>query len=171
MAVDRSYVDVNRVALDRLRAFVEKASDDDLEHPMNDGWTVATVLAHHDDEHHLLPPHVVGHPLRERERRRDHRPDQQDPPEDRDGRDHPRRPADAQGRGRPHRGRDQAAEDRDHVAKAPSISAPSCSPGAGHVITARGYAAPRRRAWCRATRVRFPQAFEHHTRSERVGSK
>ena len=46
MAVDRSYVDVNRVALDRLRAFVEKASDDDLEHPMNDGWTVATVLAH-----------------------------------------------------------------------------------------------------------------------------
>jgi hypothetical protein len=46
VAVDRSYVDVNRVALDRLRAFVEKASDDDLEHPMNDGWTVATVLAH-----------------------------------------------------------------------------------------------------------------------------
>lgn len=46
MAVDRSYVDANRVALDRLRAFVEKASDADLEQPMSDGWTVATVLAH-----------------------------------------------------------------------------------------------------------------------------
>ena len=46
MAVDRSYVDVNAAALDRLRAFVGKASDADLEHPMNDGWTVAAVLAH-----------------------------------------------------------------------------------------------------------------------------
>ncbi len=46
MAADRSYVDVNAAALDRLRAFVEEASDVDLEHPMNDGWTVATVLAH-----------------------------------------------------------------------------------------------------------------------------
>jgi hypothetical protein len=46
VAVDRSYVDVNAGSLDRLRAFVEKASDADLEHPMNDGWTVATVLAH-----------------------------------------------------------------------------------------------------------------------------
>src|SRR4029453_6337438 len=46
MAFDRSYVDSNRASLDRLKAFVEKASDADLEHPMNDGWTVATVLAH-----------------------------------------------------------------------------------------------------------------------------
>ena len=46
VAVDRSYVDANRASLDRLKAFVEKASDADLEHPMNDGWTVATVLAH-----------------------------------------------------------------------------------------------------------------------------
>jgi len=46
VAVDRSYVDANRAALDRLKGFVEKASDADLAHPMNDGWTVASVLAH-----------------------------------------------------------------------------------------------------------------------------
>jgi len=46
VAVDRSYVDANRASLDRLKTFAEKASDADLAHPMNDGWTVATVLAH-----------------------------------------------------------------------------------------------------------------------------
>lgn len=46
MPVDRSYVDANRAALDRLKGFVEKASDADLEHPMEAGWTVASVLAH-----------------------------------------------------------------------------------------------------------------------------
>jgi hypothetical protein len=46
MTADRSYVDANRAALDRLEGFVEKASDADLEHPMEDGWTVASVLAH-----------------------------------------------------------------------------------------------------------------------------
>ena len=46
MAADRSYVDANRAALDRLKGFVEKASDADLAHPMEDGWTVASVLAH-----------------------------------------------------------------------------------------------------------------------------
>ena len=46
MAVDRSYVEVNRASLDRLRAFVGSASDADLEHPMEAGWTVTTVLAH-----------------------------------------------------------------------------------------------------------------------------
>lgn len=46
MTVDRSYVDANRASLDRLRRFVDTASDGDLEHPMNDGWTVASVLAH-----------------------------------------------------------------------------------------------------------------------------
>ncbi len=46
MTVDRSYVDANRAALERLKGFVEKASDADLAHPMEDGWTVASVLAH-----------------------------------------------------------------------------------------------------------------------------
>lgn len=46
MAVDRSYVDANRAALERLKGFIDKASDADLAHPMEDGWTVASVLAH-----------------------------------------------------------------------------------------------------------------------------
>ena len=108
----------------------------------------------HDEQHHLLPPEAVGHALRQRERRRDHRADQQHPPQDGDGRDHPGRPADAQSRGRPHRGRDQAAYDCDHRAGAPS-STGLCSPRMGHVATAGDAAVVRRRAWCRATRVRF----------------
>jgi uncharacterized damage-inducible protein DinB len=43
---DRSYVERNRQALDRLRALVERASDEDLARPMPDGWTVASVLGH-----------------------------------------------------------------------------------------------------------------------------
>ena len=46
MATDRSYVDQNRVALERLRALADGASDQDLARPMDDGWTVASVLAH-----------------------------------------------------------------------------------------------------------------------------
>ena len=56
-----------------------------------------------------------------------------------------------------------------HSAEAAHIPAATRPPTIA--ITARGYAGTRRRAWCRATRVRFPQAFEHHTRSERVASK
>jgi uncharacterized damage-inducible protein DinB len=43
---DRSYVESNRQALDRLRALVERASDEELARPMPDGWTVASVLGH-----------------------------------------------------------------------------------------------------------------------------
>jgi uncharacterized damage-inducible protein DinB len=46
MATDRTYVQTNREALDRLRALVERASDEDLARPMGDGWTVAGVLGH-----------------------------------------------------------------------------------------------------------------------------
>ena len=46
MAADRTYVQTNREALDRLRALVERASDEDLARPMEDGWTVAGVLGH-----------------------------------------------------------------------------------------------------------------------------
>ena len=43
---DRSYVETNRRELDRLSALVERAGDDDLARPMDDGWTVASVLGH-----------------------------------------------------------------------------------------------------------------------------
>lgn len=46
MMTDRPYVEENRAELERMRAFVERASDDDLRTPMPDGWTVAAVLAH-----------------------------------------------------------------------------------------------------------------------------
>jgi hypothetical protein len=46
MGADRSYVETNRRELDRLKALVDRASDEDLRRPMDDGWTVASVLGH-----------------------------------------------------------------------------------------------------------------------------
>jgi uncharacterized damage-inducible protein DinB len=46
MAADRSYVAENRAQLERLRALVERASDQELARAMEAGWTVAGVLAH-----------------------------------------------------------------------------------------------------------------------------
>jgi hypothetical protein len=46
VTIDRSYVDANRASLDRMRAFVERASDDDLRTAMPAGWTVGAVLGH-----------------------------------------------------------------------------------------------------------------------------
>jgi hypothetical protein len=46
VTIDRSYIDANRASLDRMRAFVEGASDDDLRTAMPAGWTVGSVLGH-----------------------------------------------------------------------------------------------------------------------------
>ena len=46
MADDRSYVEVNNRERERLRALVERLSDDDLVAPVNEHWTVAGVLGH-----------------------------------------------------------------------------------------------------------------------------
>jgi hypothetical protein len=46
VTTDRSHVEANRAELDSMRAFVERATDEDLRTPMPDGWTVASVLAH-----------------------------------------------------------------------------------------------------------------------------
>jgi hypothetical protein len=46
MPVDRSYIDANRASLDRMRTFVETATDDDLRTEMPAGWTVSAVLGH-----------------------------------------------------------------------------------------------------------------------------
>ena len=46
MAADRSYVTKNREQLERLRALVDKLSDQELARSMEAGWTVAAVLAH-----------------------------------------------------------------------------------------------------------------------------
>jgi len=46
MPIDRSYVEENRRELARLRALVDRLSDQELARPMPAGWTVAAVLAH-----------------------------------------------------------------------------------------------------------------------------
>jgi hypothetical protein len=46
MAADRTYVSENRAELERLRALVDRLSDQELSRPMEAGWTVAGVLAH-----------------------------------------------------------------------------------------------------------------------------
>src|SRR5947207_10202995 len=46
MSVDRSFIEANRGSLDRMRIFVEAATDDDLRTEMPAGWTVAAVLGH-----------------------------------------------------------------------------------------------------------------------------
>jgi len=46
MTADRSYVTENRAQLDRLRALVDRLSDQELSRPLEAGWTVAGVLAH-----------------------------------------------------------------------------------------------------------------------------
>lgn len=46
MTTANRYVQENAAALDELRAFVAGASDADLVHPMNAGWTVSSVMAH-----------------------------------------------------------------------------------------------------------------------------
>lgn len=44
--MDRSYIAENNAERERLRALVERLSDEELSRPMAAGWTVAGVLAH-----------------------------------------------------------------------------------------------------------------------------
>jgi hypothetical protein len=46
MPVDRSYIEANRASLDRMRTFVDAATDDDLRTDMPAEWTVSAVLGH-----------------------------------------------------------------------------------------------------------------------------
>ena len=46
MTVDTSYNERNRRERERMRAMVERLSDDDLRRPVNEHWTVAAVLLH-----------------------------------------------------------------------------------------------------------------------------
>jgi hypothetical protein len=46
MRIDRSYVAENDAERERLRALVQRLSDQDFARPMDAGWTVAGVLAH-----------------------------------------------------------------------------------------------------------------------------
>jgi hypothetical protein len=46
MSVDRSFVEPNRLARERLRNVVARLGEEDLRRSLDHGWTVATALAH-----------------------------------------------------------------------------------------------------------------------------
>jgi Mycothiol maleylpyruvate isomerase N-terminal domain len=46
MAIDRSYIARNDAQRRRLRALVDRLTDEDLRRPVAAGWTVAATLAH-----------------------------------------------------------------------------------------------------------------------------
>ncbi len=46
MTLDRSFVELNRAATNRLRALVARLTDAELKHPVGEHWTVAITLAH-----------------------------------------------------------------------------------------------------------------------------
>jgi len=46
MAVDPSYVQLNRASTERMRRLLNRLSDTDLQQPVGEYWTVAIALAH-----------------------------------------------------------------------------------------------------------------------------
>ena len=46
MTEDRSYIEENARALERMRSIVDDLSEDELRRPVNDHWTVAGVFGH-----------------------------------------------------------------------------------------------------------------------------
>ena len=46
MTLDRSFVERNRASTNRIRALVARLSDEELQHPVGEHWTVAIALAH-----------------------------------------------------------------------------------------------------------------------------
>src|SRR5512141_1405214 len=46
MTVDRSFVEINRAATDRMRTLAARLTDEELQQPVGEHWTVAIVFAH-----------------------------------------------------------------------------------------------------------------------------
>ena len=46
MTVDHSYVELNRASTNRMRALAADLTDEALQHPIGEHWTVAITLAH-----------------------------------------------------------------------------------------------------------------------------
>ncbi len=46
MALDRSFVQLNRASTERIRNLTKRLTEKDLQHPMPDDWTVTIALAH-----------------------------------------------------------------------------------------------------------------------------
>ena len=46
MTLDRSFIERNRASTERMRALAARLTDEELQHPVGEHWTVAIVLAH-----------------------------------------------------------------------------------------------------------------------------
>jgi hypothetical protein len=46
MTLDRSFVELNHVSTERIRTLAARLSDEELQHPVGEHWTVAIVFAH-----------------------------------------------------------------------------------------------------------------------------
>lgn len=46
MAVDRSFVQLNRASTERIRQLVKRVSEKEMQRPVGEHWTVAIVLVH-----------------------------------------------------------------------------------------------------------------------------
>ena len=46
MTLDRSFVERNRASTQRIRALAERLSDEEMQQPVGEHWTVAVALAH-----------------------------------------------------------------------------------------------------------------------------
>ncbi len=46
MTLDRSFVERNRASTNRIRALVARLTDEEMQHPVGEHWTVAITLAH-----------------------------------------------------------------------------------------------------------------------------
>ena len=46
MTLDRSFVELNRASTNRIRALAASLTDEDMQHPVGEHWTVGIALAH-----------------------------------------------------------------------------------------------------------------------------
>ena len=46
MSMDRAFVELNRASTERIRSMAARLSDQELQHPVGQHWTVAIVMAH-----------------------------------------------------------------------------------------------------------------------------
>ncbi len=46
MPMDRSFIELNRASTERIRALAGRLSDEEMQHPVGEHWTVVIALAH-----------------------------------------------------------------------------------------------------------------------------
>jgi nucleotide-binding universal stress UspA family protein len=46
MTLDRAFIELNRASTERIRALAAGLSDEEMQHPVGEHWTVAIALAH-----------------------------------------------------------------------------------------------------------------------------